>query len=272
MNLAIRMLVHILAVCEQKLQLRDRTDEKSFRRFQELISSSQLQVPLVRLGSDVDGGYLVPDIMLEVSACFSPGVGNESSFENNLIEMGIPCYLLDYSTEAAPFSHTLLHFEKKNLGSFDGEHLISLEKWVQIHEPTSSSLLLQMDIEGDEYSVLMQSSDRVLQKFVIMIVEFHNLHRLMEPKQFPLLFSFFSRILHMFDIVHLHPNNNARSMPFHSSHIYPILEVTFLRKGAMKGERRPLDLPHPLDRPNVQSAPPLILDQAWTNSAASHTS
>lgn len=33
-------------------------------------------VPLVRIGGDWDGAYLVPDDLAGVAACFSPGVNN----------------------------------------------------------------------------------------------------------------------------------------------------------------------------------------------------
>ena len=34
------------------------------------------QHPLIRIGSEFDGGYLVPDDLDGVSACFSPGVND----------------------------------------------------------------------------------------------------------------------------------------------------------------------------------------------------
>ncbi|OYV05445.1 MAG: hypothetical protein CFE26_11565, partial [Verrucomicrobiales bacterium VVV1] len=42
-----------------------------------------LKVPagLVRLGPPRDGGYLVPDDLTGIAACFSPGVEQQSGFE-----------------------------------------------------------------------------------------------------------------------------------------------------------------------------------------------
>lgn len=37
---------------------------------------------LIRMGAKADGGYLIPDDLGGVKACFSPGVGNEVSFES----------------------------------------------------------------------------------------------------------------------------------------------------------------------------------------------
>nr|WP_120892550.1 hypothetical protein [Helicobacter pylori] len=38
---------------------------------------------LVRLGAKYDGGYLVPNDFKGIKALFSPGVGNESAFEED---------------------------------------------------------------------------------------------------------------------------------------------------------------------------------------------
>ena len=39
---------------------------------------------LIRVGSDYDGGYLLPDDLDEVKYCFSPGVSDNISFETQL--------------------------------------------------------------------------------------------------------------------------------------------------------------------------------------------
>jgi hypothetical protein len=41
---------------------------------------------LIRIGSPGDGGYLMPNILNEVSYCFSPGVDNIADFEKELSE------------------------------------------------------------------------------------------------------------------------------------------------------------------------------------------
>jgi hypothetical protein len=60
--------------------------------------------PLIRLGSGGDGGYLIPDDLEDVTACFSPGVGDRATFETSLIERGIPCFLADGSVDGAPIN------------------------------------------------------------------------------------------------------------------------------------------------------------------------
>lgn len=40
---------------------------------------------LIRLGPNGDGGYLVPDDLTGIEACFSPGVCATSEFENTVL-------------------------------------------------------------------------------------------------------------------------------------------------------------------------------------------
>src|SRR5215213_9459706 len=66
---------------------------------------------LIRLGSDNDGGYLIPDDFEGIVACFSPGVEINASFENDMLKRGIGCYLADGSVDGAPIQG--VHFLKK---------------------------------------------------------------------------------------------------------------------------------------------------------------
>ena len=54
---------------------------------------------LVRFGPMGDGGYLLPDDIGGIGACFSPGVSSISGFEKQCAELGIPVYLADASVE-----------------------------------------------------------------------------------------------------------------------------------------------------------------------------
>lgn len=57
---------------------------------------------LVRIGCSGDGGYLVPNDLDGITACFSPGVDNRATFEETLIARDIPCHLADASVNFNP--------------------------------------------------------------------------------------------------------------------------------------------------------------------------
>ena len=66
---------------------------------------------LIRLGADGDGGYLVPNDLDGIEACFSPGVADTATFEDELVQRGIKSYLADFSVEQAPIANKMISFE-----------------------------------------------------------------------------------------------------------------------------------------------------------------
>ena len=55
-------------------------------------------------GPDGDGGYLVPDDLEGIVACFSPGVSNVAGFEKDCALKGMKVFMADASVEARPRS------------------------------------------------------------------------------------------------------------------------------------------------------------------------
>lgn len=71
---------------------------------------------LIRIGPARDGGYLVPDDLEGIEACFSPGAGKISGFEKECAERGMNVYLADKSDNRPIESHHLFDFTKKRRG------------------------------------------------------------------------------------------------------------------------------------------------------------
>ncbi len=59
-------------------------------------------IDLIRVGGDADGGYLIPDDLAGIEACFSPGVDTVATFERDMVARGIPCHLIDASVDGRP--------------------------------------------------------------------------------------------------------------------------------------------------------------------------
>ena len=67
----------------------------------------------IRIGSENDGGYLIPDDLYDIGACYSPGVDVNVSFEKELlISKNINSHLADFSVNAPPDGFTPLSFTK----------------------------------------------------------------------------------------------------------------------------------------------------------------
>lgn len=239
-------------------------DVASFLREIWPISTNQ---PLIRLGSKADGGYLIPDDLDGIEACFSPGVAHTSDFESQAADRKIPCFLADYSVDGSAVQHPLFQFEKKFLGAVNDEKFMTLENWVSRRAPTAREMILQMDIEGHEHAVILQSDLSLLERFRIIIIEFHNMEDLWQQRGLELIRLTFLKLLKRFEIVHSHPNNNGRLLSREGLGIPPLMEFTFLRKDRISSKFHTTSFPHPLDHANVHWKPDFPLPKAWYKSA-----
>lgn len=120
--------------------------------------------------------------------------------------------------------------------------------------------MLQMDIEGDEYLNILSSSDETLNRFKIIIIEFHNLERITNKFLFEFYSGSINKILKHFDVCHIHPNNKSRNFTITNKLKIPqVLEVTFLNKKLSKQKKPIINLPHKLDARCDRNKPGTIL-------------
>jgi len=220
--------------------------------------------PLIRLGANTDGGYLVPDDLSNIKSCFSPGVDTFATFEADLLKHGIGSHLADYSVDHVPVGLNALSFTKKFVGGITKGNIISLHDWVKQFEPEADTdeLLLQMDVEGAEYETLLACPAEVLAKFRIMVIEFHSVESWGHSDFLKIVESTFEKLLQSHFIVHNHPNNAMGLVDMNGFLAPRIFELTFLsRSRSVPGEAALT--PHPSDFPNVSNMPPLDLSQCW---------
>lgn len=217
--------------------------------------------PLIRVGSDGDGGYLLPDDLDGIVACFSPGVSVWAPFEADLIARGIPCFMADASVDASPIAGA--SFIKKYIGVVNDETTIRLDDWVAEKASSEGDLLLQMDIEGAEWPVLLNVSDDVLRRFRVIVIELHDLERLLDKHALEIIRGVFARLLRDFHVVHSHPNNYGQIVRKRDLVIPRVLEMTLLRKDRAAPTGFATAFPHPLDRTNAPRQRDVALPAAW---------
>jgi hypothetical protein len=240
------------------------TEPGPIRDFLRMVRPVTAASPLVRIGAAGDGGYLVPDDLDGIAACFSPGVSDIAAFESDLAARGIPSYMADFSVDAPPSANPLFHFEKKYLGLVDDATYVTLDSWVARHAPGDADLLLQMDIEGGEYDVLLDVSNDTLRRFRIVVIEFHWLDAMaISPLAFAWLRATFAKLLKNFAVVHIHPNNCEAPREVSGFAIPPVMEFTFVRRDRPGTSAPAREFPHPLDAANVPGRPDFALPACW---------
>lgn len=238
----------------------------STQRLQDFIAAlrpMQNKKGLRRFGANGDGGYLMPDDLEGVGALISLGVSDECSFDLAIAERGVPVYMADASVDGPPLDHEDFHFSKK----FIKERADGLSETLQefcSRAPKDGDLILQMDIEGDEYAVLNSAPSELLRRFRTMIIEFHDFHFLVRPNLFNHVSKGIRRILETHRVVHIHPNNCSPMFRLGEIEIPPTIEITFYRKDCDEfAEANGLRYPRPDDFDNVPTRPSVRLPASW---------
>ena len=232
-------------------------------QFLSKIRPIKTQHELIRIGGSGDGGYLLPADLDGIKTCFSPGVSDTANFELELAQRGINCFLADYSVEESPIAHPKFDFQKKFIGPTKSDVFITLEDWVLEKGTQQADSILQMDIEGAEYSAILVTPQYVLSKFRIIVIEFHGLNDLLDPQIFPYISATFDKLLQDFKVVHIHPNNASDPVFFQGINLWPTMEFTFLRNDRIVTLNSRSDFPHRLDVDNAADKPTSILSKEW---------
>jgi hypothetical protein len=237
----------------------------------EFLKPKASKTPLIRIGGDIDGSYLVPEDLDGIAACFSPGVNRIKYFEDFLADRyGIQSHMCDFTCHVeelkTPLKPGMQTFVKKWLDVSPGEDSISLEDWLRDHD-SQGDLLLQMDIEGAEYRNILATSEGTLARFRVIVLEVHGLGKMLEaPILREVIAPFFQKLARSFTTVHAHPNNCCGdfTVPDTDIRIPNVLELTFIRDDHFVPAPGPAALPHPLDvGRNVPRKAPLFLSEAW---------
>jgi len=210
---------------------------------------------LVRIGDSGDGGYLVPDDLLGVAACFSPGVALNASFELQLAGRGIKSFMADYSVDSPPVENPLFDFQKKFLGVDSSEpNIIRLDEWVNQKSPGDDDLILQMDIEGAEWPILADAQISTLRRFRVVVLEMHDLGMMLtNAAGLRMAEAVFQKLQSIFITTHIHANNCTKAIRYRGVAIPPVVEITLLRRDRVEPNTlgTKVQIPHPLDEKNV---------------------
>ncbi|MEP3481253.1 MAG: FkbM family methyltransferase [Fuerstiella sp.] len=248
-----------------KLYMSPQTSTPSVHGFVSRLVPYDLGIPLVRVGGNSDGGYLVPDVLDGIRYCFSPGVADTASFESDLHQRGIKSFLADFSVDGPPSGLPDCDFVKKFVGAANSDSTMTLDHWVA--EKTSSEdsddMILQMDIEGAEYETILATSTETLKRFRLIVLELHKLNHLDNRLYFRMVDAAMSKLGEHFDVAHLHPNNVGGLTRIAGLDVPRVAEITLLRKDFVVQKSPIATLPNPLDVQNAAAQKDVYLPEYW---------
>lgn len=127
-KLATRLALYILS--RDNMHVTESTDNNEVQSLLDKLKPITYGKELIRMGPKGDGGYLVPDDLAGIEACFSPGVDRISGFEKDCANLGMNVFMADKSVQKPAESHDLFHFTKKYLGVTTDDDFMTLDDWV----------------------------------------------------------------------------------------------------------------------------------------------
>lgn len=254
------------SIMSKEYVLENRSQEKKVLELIKKLQPYNVGKDLIRLGAKRDGGYLVPNDLVEIEACFSPGVSTVSEFEKDCFEKGMKIFLADKSVDnpRIGLNKNNYHFLKKHIGCYNNDEFITLDSWINSSEmKKNADLMLQMDIEGSEYISIINTSDTSLKLFRIIVIEFHDLHKLWNKGFYEIASVCFEKILLNHTCVHIHPNNFEPINSYNGIEIPMAAEFTFIRNDRFSDKSPQKSFPHKLDKDNSNERESKVLPKIW---------
>lgn len=183
----------------------------------------------IRIGKNVDGGYILLDDLQNVKIAYSIGISNEVSFDQALADKNIDIFMYDHTISNLPYNNPKFHWQKIGLS---GKKTISnnmkmLNELIEENgHSNEKNMILKMDIESSEWDVFQDISSNILKQFKFIIGEFHFNN---ENKYIQL--EILKKLKMTHQIFHLHCNNCLNDIIFFEGYyICPLLEISFIQK------------------------------------------
>jgi hypothetical protein len=214
-----------------------------------------------RIGSDADGGYVMPSSSRKSNTVLSIGIGNEVSFDNDLALLGARVIQFDHTIEASPSKHPNIEFNRLGWGARDEGSFVSLASMVKMIDWSQARhAILKFDTEGAEWDCLESASTEDLDRFEVLTGEFHDFHKLVNRPHFDRVVAVFTKLCATHRVIHMHANNAGGMIMLGGIPFPRLLELTFMRKRSASFHGHSSEpIPGPLDRPNVPQLPDLYL-------------
>lgn len=273
------MTVHLLG--GHKLEISENAysfDEDLMKSLRPYLTSN------IRLGSEFDGGYVIPEVILNKSnLLISYGYGHNADFERDFIRHSADNKVLLYEKNINILNLTLAIFKHIRLKitfqrGFPVYHIYNFVKYLKLKanrrikylnyeivantknkkqlsfietlkDITKNSTIIKMDIEGAEYECLNINSE-ILSQVNCLIIEFHQIE--LEKSNFLLIIK---NLTKNFSITNLHVNNFALS----KSYMPQVIEIVLLNRKFLSLQKIEYvsKIPSPLDSPNNPKSPDL---------------
>ena len=192
---------------------------------QGLLLESVAEVALMRVGNTGDGGYWIPRNVPTIDSLLSGGIGGDWAFESELESLypRISIQAIDPRPEPEfPYRQVVGLLSSVKSG---GHFLLD-----DIANQLPGQMVLKLDIEGNEYKVVNRASETSLNRAAVIVMELHELSRLLDRVWVSAVFEDFAvKLLLNHTVVWRAQNPNDYAFRAQGHRIPKTLEVTLLR-------------------------------------------
>lgn len=194
------------------------------------------QHPVIRLGPNSDGGYVLADLPGSYDLFCSGGISNNCDFENDFCKhFNLSCEAFDPTIKKLPSNaHSRINWHKKAIGYHDNAYCTNLSGILKNYE----NIFLKLDIESSEYAWLNSISQSEINNIKQLIIEIHNPLHLIK-------LNLIKKISLTHALIHVHPNNSCPTVSVAGISFPKLLECTYIRKNFMLNNSKLNNSPFP---------------------------
>ena len=235
----------------------DKYTERSLEIRNALTTKSIKNAEYVRIGRQEDGGYVMAKHALDNKIVYSLGVGHDVSWDMDMAKLGCTVFQYDHTIDRLPAEHPNFKWSRTGIaGRSDGaEGWSTLEQAIQKNgHQDLTDMILKIDIEGSEWSVISETSESVLRQFTQIVGEYHALTKIIDGVFYEKVHSCLNKINKNFVLAHVHVNNISTVRILGGVVMFSEVEFLYVRDDVLEFSEDRRVFPTTLDYPVRQGA------------------
>ena len=124
-----------------------------------------------RIGSELDGGYVILNNLVNYDLFLSCGISDNIDFEIDFLDKhkNVNCIAFDGTISNIPYNNHNIVFIKKNISNVDSDTTTTLSEYLENYK----NIFLKMDIETWEYKWLEQIDNINIKNIAQIVIEIH---------------------------------------------------------------------------------------------------
>ena len=230
----------------------DRYTARSLEIRKALATKNIKDIDYVRIGRCEDGGYVMANHALNNKIVYSLGIGHDVSWDMDMAKLGCTVYQYDHTIDRLPEEHQNFVWSRTGIAGHPDESGVwsTLEQAIRKNgHQDVTDMILKIDIEGSEWSVLSEAPEAVLQQFTQIVGEYHGLTKIIDEEFYRGVISCLEKMNKHFVLAHVHVNNISTVRLLGGVIIFSEIEFLYIRNDVMEFTDSRRVFPNALDYP-----------------------